>query len=42
LSLRHAAAGRGWRAYEDDLRGFAVGSVLVLLLVAATAVFLGM
>ena len=42
LSPRRGAAGRGWRAYQDDLGGFAVGSVLILLLVAATAVFLAL
>jgi Na+/proline symporter len=35
-----AAGGRGWRAYRDDLGGFATGWVLVLLLVAATAILL--
>ena len=32
-----AAEGRGWRAYREDLGGFALGWVLVVLLVAATA-----
>jgi Na+/proline symporter len=34
------ARGRGWRAYRQDLRGFAFGWVLVAVLVVATAVFL--
>jgi Na+/proline symporter len=40
LTLRRAAAGRGWRAYREDLGGFAVGWLLVLSLVAATALLL--
>ena len=40
LRLRHAAAGRGWRAFREDLGGFAFGWLLVVLLVAATAVLL--
>jgi Na+/proline symporter len=40
LRLRRAAAGRGWRAYREDLGGFALGWVMVLVLVAATALFL--
>jgi hypothetical protein len=35
-----AAAGRGWRAYREDLKGFALGCVLVVVLVIATAIFL--
>ena len=41
LRLREAAAGRGWRAFREDLVGFAVGWVIVIALVAATAFFLG-
>jgi Na+/proline symporter len=40
LRLRRAAAGRGWRAFREDLGGFALGWALVILLVIATAVFL--
>jgi Na+/proline symporter len=40
LQLRRAAAGGGWRAYRDDLGGFAAGWVLVFVLVALTAVLL--
>ena len=40
LRLRQGAAGRGWRAYRDDLGGFAIGWVLVIVLVIATAMFL--
>jgi hypothetical protein len=40
LRLRQAAAGRGWRAYRDDLGGFAIGWVLVIGLVIATALFM--
>ena len=42
LQLGAAAGGRGWRAYREDLGGFAVGWVLVFILVIATAVFLKM
>jgi len=37
LHLRAAAAGRGWRAYREDLAGLAAGCGLVAALVAATA-----
>jgi Na+/proline symporter len=40
LRLRQAAAGRGWRAFQKDLGGFALGWMLVILLVALTAVLL--
>ena len=40
LRLRRAAAGRGWRAFREDLAGFALGWAIVVLLVAATALFL--
>ncbi len=42
LHLSAAAGGRGWRAYREDLGGFAVGWVLVFVLVIATAIFLKM
>lgn len=42
LHLRAASGGRGWRAYREDLGGFAIGWVLVFVLVIATAVFLKM
>jgi Na+/proline symporter len=40
LHLRAAAAGRGWRAFREDLNGFALGWVLVIALVVATALLL--
>jgi Na+/proline symporter len=40
LRLRRAAAGRGWRAFREDLAGFALGWVIVVSLVAALALFL--
>jgi Na+/proline symporter len=40
LHLRRLAAERGWRVFREDLVGFAAGWILVLALVAATAVFL--
>jgi Na+/proline symporter len=40
LRLRQGAAGRGWRAYRDDLGGFAIGWALVIALVIATTMFL--
>jgi Na+/proline symporter len=42
LQLGRAAAGRGWRAFREDLLGLAVGCGLVGALVAATAWFLAM
>jgi SSS family transporter len=42
LRLGRAAGGRGWRAYREDLGGFAVGWVLVIGLVIATGFFLSM
>lgn len=42
LTLRRGAGGRGWRAFREDLGGFAFGWVFVVLLVAATALFLTM
>jgi Na+/proline symporter len=41
LSLRRAAAGRGWRVFREDLGGCALGWAMVLVLVAATALLLG-
>jgi Na+/proline symporter len=40
LRLPSIAAARGWRVFDEDLRGFAIGWVVVFALVAATAVFL--
>jgi Na+/proline symporter len=40
LHPRRAARGRGWGAYADDLGGFTAAWVMVLALVAATALFL--
>jgi Na+/proline symporter len=42
LNPGRAAAGRGWRAYREDLSGFVVGWVIVVVLVAATALLLRM
>lgn len=42
LRPRRGAAGRGWRAYGEDLGGFALGWIMVAVLVAATALFLRM
>jgi Na+/proline symporter len=40
LHLRRAAAGRGWQIYREDLGGFALAWVIVIVLVVATALFL--
>src|SRR6266542_886953 len=40
LRLRQGARGRGWRAYREDLSGFVVGWVVVIALVAITAIIL--
>jgi hypothetical protein len=40
LHLGRAAAGRRWRAYSEDLWGFAFGCLIVLGLVGATMAFL--
>jgi Na+/proline symporter len=40
LRLRRAASGRGLRTFREDLGGLAVGIALVIVLVAATAVWL--
>jgi Na+/proline symporter len=40
LRPRRGAGGRGWRAYSEDLGGFALGWVMVIILVAATALLL--
>jgi Na+/proline symporter len=42
LRVRRAAAEHGWRVFREDLRGLAVGFVLVGVLVAATAAFLAL
>jgi Na+/proline symporter len=36
LHPRQGASGRGWRAYREDLGGFALGWILVVVLVAVT------
>lgn len=40
LQPARAAAGRGWRAYREDLGGFALGWIIVFVLVGLTAWFL--
>ena len=40
LNLRRAAGGLGWRAYREDLSGFTIGWIVVIVLVVATARFL--
>ncbi len=40
LHLRRAAGAQGWRAYREDLGGFAAGWLLVFLVVIATALML--
>jgi hypothetical protein len=40
LRLREGAHGLGWRAYREDLVGFAIGWAVVIGLVIATGVFL--
>jgi Na+/proline symporter len=42
LRLRAGARGRGWRAYREDLNGFVLGWVIVIVLVAITAMLLAM
>jgi Na+/proline symporter len=42
LRLRAAAAGRGWRAFREDLVGFAAGWAIVIALVVGTALLLSM
>src|SRR6185436_8143711 len=42
LRARRAVAEHGWRAFGEDLRGLAVGFILVAALVAATAAFLAL
>jgi len=42
LHLRRAIANHGWQVFREDLRGLAVGFVLVGALVAATALFLAL
>jgi SSS family transporter len=42
LRLGRGAAGRGWRAYREDLGGFALGWAIVIVLVIGTALFLQM
>jgi Na+/proline symporter len=40
LQLRRAAGAQGWRAYREDLGGFAAGWIIVVVLVVATAIML--
>ncbi len=40
LHLRRAAAGRGWRVFREDVTGFAMGWLVVVLLVASTVWYL--
>ena len=40
LDPARGAAPRGWRTYREDLGGFALGWVIVFVLIAVTAVFL--
>ena len=42
LHLRRAAAGRGWRAFREDMGGFALGWLMVIVLVVLTSLFLRM
>ena len=42
LRLSAASGGRGWRAYREDLSGFAAGWVIVIVLVAGTALLLSL
>jgi Na+/proline symporter len=42
LHARRVAAERGWQVFREDLGGFAVAWILVIALVAATAMFLTM
>jgi Na+/proline symporter len=42
LHLRRAAGGQGWRAFREDLTGFAVGWAIVVVLVASTAIYLAL
>jgi Na+/proline symporter len=40
LQLRRGAGAQGWRAYREDLGGFAIGWVIVFVVVIATALML--
>jgi hypothetical protein len=40
LHLRRAAGAQGWKAYREDLGGFAIGWVVVFVVVIATALML--
>jgi SSS family transporter len=42
LQLRRAAGAQGWRAYREDLGGFAAGWIMVFVVVIATAIMLRM
>jgi Na+/proline symporter len=42
LRLRRAAGAQGWKAYREDLGGFAAGWIMVFVVVIATAIMLRM
>ena len=42
LRLRRAAGAQGWSAYREDLGGFAIGWLIVFVVVSATAIMLRM
>jgi hypothetical protein len=42
LRLRSTAGAEGWRAYREDLGGFAAGWLIVFTVVIATAIMLKM
>ena len=42
LQPRRALEGRGWRVFREDLAGFGLAWILVIVLVIATAMFLAM
>jgi hypothetical protein len=42
LRPRRAAGAQGWKQYREDLGGFAVGWVIVFVVVSATAIMLKM
>jgi hypothetical protein len=42
LQPRRAAGAQGWRAYREDLGGFAAGWIMVFVVVIATAIMLRM
>jgi Na+/proline symporter len=42
LHLRHASGAQGWKAYREDLGGFAAGWIMVFVVIIATAIMLRM